>query len=393
MKIRIISKWVCFCSVFISCKGQIKENLQENKIVGGGCEGCELMYIGIPENISTESTSNGWTEGRQKLMIVGKVYQRDGRTAAKDIIIYYWHTDENGLYSSKINTPKDAKEHGHLRGWVKSDENGNYRIKTSRPAHYPNENMAAHIHLSIKEPQIENEYFADLYFDDDSQYLQHKKKYGKADRAGTELLRVVIDNDIQIAEHNIILGLNIPNYPEYIKSLAKSGLNIGEDQPSFIPYHAFGPDKGTQTCPVCKYGRYHGIVYFVGNRPDWESIKKWLEFLELESEKRKKYLKVYFVYGNQQDYNKSDRQYELEKLGKELNIKNTALTFVPSFSDKGTEADLNNINPEAENTFIIYKHRVIVDKFLNLKATNENFELLSTALDKTKGEYFHLSEP
>ncbi|WP_233194621.1 hypothetical protein [Aquimarina sp. I32.4] len=79
-----------------------------------------------------------------------------------------------------------------------------------------------------------------------------------------------------------------------------------------------------------KYGRYHGIVYFVGNHPNWTEIKKWTTFLEQESIKRKKYLKAYFVYGNKIGYSKSNRQIELEQLGKELKIENTALTFVPS---------------------------------------------------------------
>ena len=190
-----------------------------------------------------------------------------------------------------------------------------------------------------------------------------------------------------------MLGLNIPNYPKKVQSVIQSGLSVGEDQPSFIPFHAYGPDKGTQTCPVCKYGRYHGIVYFVGNNPNWDEIKSWLQFLEQESIKRQKYLKAYFVYGNENSYNKDKRQKELEQLGKELSIKNVALTFVPSFSDTQTEANLNKINPVVENTFTIYKHRSIIDKYIDLKPTEYNFRLLSMTLDKTKGDYFNLSEP
>jgi protocatechuate 3,4-dioxygenase beta subunit len=141
------------------------------------------------------------------------VYHLDGKTPAPNVIVYYWHTDDKGLYSSNSETLKEVIKHGKLRGWVKSDENGNYKIKTSRPAAYPNQDNPQHIHLSIKEPDITNEYFADLYFDDDPLYMKHKKGHGKTDRAGTELLRVVLDNDIQIAEHNIVLGLNIPGYP------------------------------------------------------------------------------------------------------------------------------------------------------------------------------------
>lgn len=394
---------VFFCLTligFINCNGQtnnphnqrtIKTNNEE--IVGGGCEGCELMYVGMPENLSSEHTSPGWKEGNQKLILTGKVYELDGKTPASDVIIYYWHTDDNGLYSSDDQTPKDAKEHGRLRGWVKSDKNGNYKIFTSRPAAYPDDEIPEHIHLLIKEPDINDAYYADLYFDDDPLYLKHKKKYGKIDRAGTEILRVVLDGDVQVAEHNIILGLNIPDYPDSREDELKSGLNIGEDQPSFIPFHAFGPDKGTRACPVCKYGRYHGIVYFVGNNPDWEEIKEWLKFLDNESVLRKQYLKAYFVYGNSENYDKQSRQTELEKIGEELALQKIALTFVPSFSDTESEANLNKINSSVENTFIIFRHRTIIGKYINLKPTSENFRLITESLNKTKSDYFDLPEP
>ena len=220
-----------------------------------------------------------------------------------------------------------------------------------------------------------------------------KKRKALENRGGSGVLRVLISGELHIAEHNIILGLNIPNYPTKIKIEKQSGLEIGEDNPSFIPYHAFGPDKGTRTCPVCKYGRFHGIVYFVGNNPNWDDIKKWLTFLEQESVTRSKYLKAYFVYGNEKDYNKDTRQKELENIGVELNLKNIALTFVPSMTDTESEVNLNKINPSVENTFVIFKQRAIIEKFINFKATADNFKIVSSTLDKTRGDYFNLSEP
>jgi protocatechuate 3,4-dioxygenase beta subunit len=160
-----------------------------------------------------------------------------------------------------------------------------------------------------------------------------------------------------------------------------------------MPFHAWGPDKGTQTCPVCKYGRYHGIVYFVGDNPNWDEIKSWIKFLDEESIKREKYLKAYFVYGNSNNYNKQTRQKELENIGRELKLQKIALTFVPSFDDVESEANLNHINPKAENTFIIYRHRTIVDKYINLKPIQENFNKISEVLDKTRSKYFQLPEP
>ena len=391
--------FVSLIHLLTSCNGLSKSNSTTQKksntklLVGGGCDGCEIMFVGMPTNIKSADTSAGWAEKGQKLLITGTVFNLDGRTPAPNVIIYYWQTDQNGYYSPKQGMDEKAKQHGHIRGWVKTDENGKYSIYTIKPAPYPNENIPAHIHTSIKEPNIEDEYYIDEFVFDDDKLLTGEKRKALENRGGSGVLRVLISSEIQIAEHNIILGLNIPNYPETIKSEKQSGLEIGEDNPSFIPFHAFGPDEGTRTCPVCKYGRFHGIVYFVGNNPNWNDIKKWLTFLEKESIKRNKYLKAYFVYGNEKDYNKDTRQKELENIGIELNLKNIALTFVPSMKDTESEVNLNKINPNVENTFIIYRHRTIIDKFIDLKPTVENLKKISNTLDKTKSEYFNLQEP
>lgn len=360
------------------------------KIIGGKCEDCELMFVGIPELVTDEHLSPGWTEGRHKLMLTGVVYNSDGRTPAKDVLIYYWHTDDKGAYTPDENTPVKAVKHGRLRGWIKTDETGSYTIKTSRPAAYPGETIPQHIHISLKEPELQDPYYLDLYFDDDPLYIPHRKKYGKADRGGTEILRIVIDSNVQIAEHNIILGLNIPDYPAQPEEKIKSGLRIGEDQPSFIPYHAYGPNKGTRACPVCTYGRHHGIIFFAGDKTDIDQTKDWLRFLEKESIERGRYLKVYYVFGGSENYNFTSRSEELESLGEELGLQKTALTFVPSFDDTESEVYLNKVNPEAENTIIVYKHRVIVGKYVNAKPLNENFAQIRDVLNRTRGVYFDL---
>jgi protocatechuate 3,4-dioxygenase beta subunit len=381
------------------CNGQ-RNNTNESrtlpnkaKPVGGGCDGCEIMFVDMPKYLNSTDTSAGWGEKGQKLLVTGTVYKPDGRTPAQNVIIYYWQTDNNGLYSPAQGMNEAARRHGHLRGWIQTGENGKYSIYTVRPAPYPNDGIPAHIHLSIKEPDVDNEYYPDdINFDDDKLLNPYLKRYPQENRGGSGVVRVLLKGDIQIAEHDIVLGLNIPNYPKKTNE-NKSGLPIGEDQPSFIPYHAWGPDKGTRTCPVCKYGRYHGIVYFVGNNPDWVDIKKWLTFLEQESITRSKQLKAYFVYGNDNKYNPLARRKELERLGSELNLTNIALTFVQSFNDTESEVNLNKINPTVNNTFIIYRHRSIVDKFVDLKAEDANFKLIATTLDKTKGDYFEFSEP
>lgn len=105
--------------------------------------------------------------------------------------------------------------HGHIRGWVKTDENGKYTIHTIRPAPYPNEEFPAHIHLIIKEPEINNEYWIDdITFEDDKLLIPYRKKHPFENRGGKGIVRIQLRDDLQVAEHDIVLGLNVPNYPK-----------------------------------------------------------------------------------------------------------------------------------------------------------------------------------
>jgi protocatechuate 3,4-dioxygenase beta subunit len=396
-----------FLAALTDCNGQnqYSNNNSNTKLaaqtnrVGGDCEAgyCDLIYAGMPKEINSVDTSASWFETGQKLVVSGTVFQIDGKTPAQNVIVYYHHTDNDGYYSPRNDKPENQTRHGHIRGWVKTDENGKYTVYTIRPAPYPNEEFPAHIHLIIKEPDIANEYWVnDIVFDDDTLLIPYRKKHpslNEGGRGGSGIVQVLLKDGLQIAEHTLVLGLNIPNYPKKAASGIQSGLNVGVGQPSFDPFHAYGPDKGSHACPVCKYGYYHGILYFVGNNPNWNEIKSWLRYLEQESVKRKKYLKAYFVYGNGRSYSQASRRKELEQIGKELDIKNVALTFVPSFSDKKTNVNLSKINPDVENTFILYRRRNIIDKYIDLKPTSENFKLLSDILDRTKGDYFDLPEP
>ena len=204
-----------------SCNGQSSKPVQSDPgnarkagPVGGACETCELMYVGMPDQIQSIDTSTGWNEKGQQLVVEGRAFKPDGKTPAAGIIIYYWQTDNNGLYSSAPGLNERVKRHGHIRGWLKTDAEGRYTLYTIRPAPYPRENMPAHIHLLVKEPDIDNEYYIDeLQFDDDH-FLTAEKRAKLENRAGTGIVKVEKENGRQVAKHKITLGMNIPGYPE-----------------------------------------------------------------------------------------------------------------------------------------------------------------------------------
>ncbi len=349
----------------------------------------------MPATFHWEDTSPGWSQSEHKILLTGTIYKPDAKTPAPGVVLYYYHTNADGRYLHKPEEPRSmphnelGQTHGYLRGWVKTGEDGRYAIKTSRPGTYPTLDEPAHVHATIKEPGATEYYIDDFVFDDDP-ILTAERRLRMENRCGSGVLRLVKKDGVHVGERDIILGQNIPGHPGSAGESVPSGRKIGEDIISFIPFHAWGPDKGTRACPICKYGWYHGILYFVGNNPNWSDIRAWLTFLEAESARRADRLKVYFVYGNDAGYTKADRERELERLGRELNLERVALTFVPAFTDRESEVAHNRIDPRVDSTLILYRRSRIIDKAVDLKPIDENFEWIRERLDQTANEYFDL---
>ena len=213
-------------------KGDIK--------VGGSCEGCEAIYESpVPlENLSWIDTLPDFFDKGPKMEITGTVYQADGKTPAKDVVIYIYHTDQTGRYSTKGNEKGWAKRHGYIRGWMKTNNEGKYKFYTLRPAPYPIFPDAAHIHPVIKE-QGKNEYYIDAYLFDDDPLLADKIRKRLEQRGGDGILKLKEINGIWTAERNIYLGKNIPDYPTASIKNIESGLSKSFNSAAFETFTLF----------------------------------------------------------------------------------------------------------------------------------------------------------
>jgi protocatechuate 3,4-dioxygenase beta subunit len=256
-----------------------------------------------------------------------------------------------------------------------------------RPGTYPTRDEPDHVHATILEPGLDAYYIDDFVFDDDP-LLTSAKRRSLENRCGSGVLRMVKVGGLLVGERDIILGRNIPGHPGAKQAGVASGPAVGEDVVSFTPRHAWGPDKGTSTCPVCKYGWYHGVLYFVAKDANWNDIKAWLKFFEAESAARQDRLTVYFVYADPRGYSATARERELATLGRELGLEHVALTFVPSVTDEDSDVALNRVNPDVGSTMVLYRRSRVIGTMLDAKPTQENFSQLRERLDRTRNEYF-----
>ena len=204
---------VAIYSVLVLLAGQVcsQSPKGQEKIVGGKCDACELMFEGMPNNPGWKTRLSSPGEAGDPLIISGTIFQSDGKTPAPDVILYVYHTDATGRYTPSSKQTA-GKRHGRLRGWMKTGTDGRYQFETIRPASYPDSRTPQHVHPIIKEPKT-SLYWIDEYLFEDDPFLGAKERAQQEKRGGTGIIQLKRNGNGTWAGHrDIILGLNIPNY-------------------------------------------------------------------------------------------------------------------------------------------------------------------------------------
>lgn len=184
----------------------------QDRQVGGGCEGCEGLFEFGNKKLTAVDTLPDFNDKGPKMLVTGTIFKADGKTPAKDIILYIYHTDQSGEYPTKGNETGWARRHGYIRGWIKTGADGKYAFYTLRPGAYPGRQNPEHIHPTVKEPGY-SAYWIDEYLFEDDPILSAHEKNSQPGRGGKGIIKVTKDkNGMQIARRDIILGLNVPGY-------------------------------------------------------------------------------------------------------------------------------------------------------------------------------------
>jgi protocatechuate 3,4-dioxygenase beta subunit len=204
----------CVATTWTGCSQSNSSRLpSSNTKVGGGCEGCESIYQGkIPFNLLNEiDTMPDFIEPGPKLILSGVIFEPDGKTPAKNVVLYIYHTDQTGHYTNKFHDTGWSGRNGYIKGWIKTNANGEYTFYTLKPAPYPGANIPAHIHPIIKEER-KNEYWIDEFLFNDDVFLTNEERNKQEGRGGNGILTLEKKNGILYGKRNIILGRKIPDY-------------------------------------------------------------------------------------------------------------------------------------------------------------------------------------
>jgi protocatechuate 3,4-dioxygenase beta subunit len=101
-------------------------------------------------------------EPGERLIVTGRVFGPDGKTPLAGASVYVYHTDAKGLYTPETNDNRNPR----LRGYMRTDAHGRYEYSTIKPAPYPNNRIAAHVHYVVNAPGHQERIF-EIVFEGD----------------------------------------------------------------------------------------------------------------------------------------------------------------------------------------------------------------------------------
>ena len=78
------------------------------------------------------------------LTVEGRVLLKNGAPAS-GVDVYVYQTDARGYYSPEGRDERNPR----LKGYLRTDDQGRYQLRTIRPGPYPNSGPPAHIHYEV----------------------------------------------------------------------------------------------------------------------------------------------------------------------------------------------------------------------------------------------------
>jgi protocatechuate 3,4-dioxygenase beta subunit len=97
-----------------------------------------------PSRLSWRTEIAGNDEPGRRLIVRGAVLAPDGKTPVVGVTVYAYNTDAEGYYGENR-----AEYPPRLYGWMRTDADGRFELRTILPGPYPGMHVPAHIHFSL----------------------------------------------------------------------------------------------------------------------------------------------------------------------------------------------------------------------------------------------------
>ncbi|WP_339753373.1 hypothetical protein [uncultured Winogradskyella sp.] len=161
------------------------------------------IYDRLENQLTNTDTIPEYRSKSNKLKLTGIIYESDGVTPAKNVILFIEQPNENGDFELRN---KGDRRYVFHRSWVKTDTDGRYTFYTFVPGNDRRYNQLQQIFPLIKESSKQAYQLETFLFDNDPLLTKRCRKQiaKKSDPARIMKLKQV--DDLLIAEKNIVLA-------------------------------------------------------------------------------------------------------------------------------------------------------------------------------------------
>jgi len=193
----------CFIGSYSTLTAQESDDLSEEVLYNYKNRSPIYDYSEIQLN-NTDTIPDFETKPN-KLKISGTIYQSDGITPAKNVILYVYQPDEEGNYEMKRDNYR--KRYVYHRGWIKTDADGRYIFYTFMPGKFLRSKDLKQIHRVIKEPGEAEYDLASFFFNDDP--LIPELTVSCRAKAVMSMLRLEKEGEMYVATKDIRLNKKV----------------------------------------------------------------------------------------------------------------------------------------------------------------------------------------
>ncbi|EDP70830.1 hypothetical protein FBALC1_08723 [Flavobacteriales bacterium ALC-1] len=161
------------------------------------------IYDRSENQLSNTDTIPDFRSKTNKIKITGTIYQSDGVTPAKDVILFIEQPDEDGDFDLRRAGEDRYVFH---RSWVKTDADGKYTFYTFVPGNDRRYNQLQQIFPVIKEPSKEEYELETFLFDEDPLLSKACRKRIAKKSDTSRILKLKKEENLLIAQRDIILN-------------------------------------------------------------------------------------------------------------------------------------------------------------------------------------------
>ncbi|SFZ91577.1 protocatechuate 3,4-dioxygenase beta subunit [Flaviramulus basaltis] len=196
----ILTCLTCFISTFNIVNAQETASLSDE--IPQNFKKRSPIYDYSEKQLNNVDTIPDFTSKSNKLKITGTIYESDGVTPAKNVLLFIHQTDEDGNFELKR---ENKKRYVHHRGWIKTDADGRYTFYTFVPGSYIYGNELKQILPIIKEPGKPEHKIETFVFDDDP-LLKASCRDQIEQTNPNRILHLDKEEGLFVAKRDIILG-------------------------------------------------------------------------------------------------------------------------------------------------------------------------------------------